>query len=122
VSEGGIILPSAAQEQTYTGWIVSAGHGEFEDYLPSPISQNYASDIAGSIYSEDGDSSLALAAAWIAANSSPRYRPVHVKVGDFVLYSRYAGVDVTINGEKLVLTKEDGVLAILKPIEEGESE
>jgi len=105
VSEGGIIIPEQAQEQTFMGWIVCAGQGVFDKFESS--AQLASNDLERSEIE--------------IRTCRPLYKPVHVKVGDFVLFSRYAGVDVTINGEKLVLTKEDGVLAVLRPIEEQET-
>ena len=35
-----------------------------------------------------------------------------VKVGDIVIYSRYAGTGVRVNGEDLMLLEEDSVLAV----------
>ncbi len=35
-----------------------------------------------------------------------------VKVGDTVVYSKYAGTEVKVNGEDLVLVDEDSILAV----------
>ena len=35
-----------------------------------------------------------------------------VKVGDMVIYSKYGGTDVTVNGEELVIMEEDQILAV----------
>jgi len=37
-----------------------------------------------------------------------------VKVGDVVLYAKYAGTEVKIDGKKLLIVKESDVLAILE--------
>lgn len=37
--------------------------------------------------------------------------PVEVKVGDSVLYSKYAGTDIKLNGEEYVLLSEKDILA-----------
>ena len=39
--------------------------------------------------------------------------PLSVQVGDSILYGKYGGVDVEMNGEKLVLMREDDILGIL---------
>jgi chaperonin GroES len=39
--------------------------------------------------------------------------PVEVKVGDKVLYSKYAGTDVKLGGEEYVLLSEKDILAAL---------
>lgn len=39
--------------------------------------------------------------------------PVDVKVGDKVLYSKYAGTDVKVNGKEYIILKQDDILAIV---------
>ena len=39
--------------------------------------------------------------------------PMSVKVGDKVLYGKYSGTEVTIDGEQLLILRESDVLAIL---------
>ena len=41
-----------------------------------------------------------------------KVRPVDVKVGDTVLFGKYSGTEVKIDGEEHVLIREDDVLAI----------
>jgi chaperonin GroES len=38
--------------------------------------------------------------------------PVSVKVGDIVVYSKYAGTEVTVKDEKLMILEEDTILAV----------
>lgn len=40
--------------------------------------------------------------------------PMEVKVGDVVLYSKYAGTEVKIDGEEHLIIKESDVLAIVE--------
>lgn len=39
-------------------------------------------------------------------------RHLDVKVGDVVLFGKYAGSEVTVDGEKLLLVREDDILAV----------
>ncbi|MCC6557175.1 MAG: co-chaperone GroES [Polyangiaceae bacterium] len=39
-------------------------------------------------------------------------RPLEVKVGDVVLFGKYSGTEVKIDGEEHVLIREDDVLAV----------
>lgn len=41
-------------------------------------------------------------------------KPMSVKVGDTVLYAKYGGTEVTIDGEDYVLLDEDQVFAIIE--------
>lgn len=39
---------------------------------------------------------------------------MEVKVGDKVLYSQYVGTDIKIDGEEVIILKEDDILAIIE--------
>ena len=41
-------------------------------------------------------------------------KPLTVQVGDTVIYSKYGGTEVTIEGEELVLLDEDQIFAVLE--------
>ncbi|XXX80921.1 co-chaperone GroES [Sorangium sp. So ce134] len=41
-----------------------------------------------------------------------KVRPLEVKVGDKVLFGKYSGTEVKIDGEEHVLIREDDVLAV----------
>jgi chaperonin GroES len=40
-------------------------------------------------------------------------RPLAVKVGDVVLFGKYTGTEVKIQGEELVVMREDDIMAIV---------
>ncbi len=40
--------------------------------------------------------------------------PMDVKVGDVVLYAKYAGTEIKINDKKLLILKESDILAIVE--------
>lgn len=40
--------------------------------------------------------------------------PMEVKVGDVVLYSKYSGTEVKINGEEHLIIRESDILAIVE--------
>jgi len=40
--------------------------------------------------------------------------PLDVKKGDRVLFSKYAGTDITIDGEDHLIMKEEDIIAIIK--------
>jgi len=40
--------------------------------------------------------------------------PLDVKVGDRILFSKYAGTDIKVEGEELLIMREDDVLAIVE--------
>lgn len=41
-------------------------------------------------------------------------RPLDVKAGDRVLFSKYAGTDIKVEGEDLLIMREDDILAIIE--------
>ena len=40
--------------------------------------------------------------------------PLDVKVEDKVLYGKYSGTEITVDGEELLILKEEDILAIVK--------
>ena len=42
-----------------------------------------------------------------------KVRPLEVKVGDGVLFGKYTGTEVKLDGEEHVILREDDVLAVL---------
>ncbi|MDY6910097.1 MAG: co-chaperone GroES [Thermodesulfobacteriota bacterium] len=41
-------------------------------------------------------------------------RPLDVKAGDRVLFSKYAGTEVKVEGQELLIMREDDILAIIE--------
>jgi chaperonin GroES len=41
-------------------------------------------------------------------------RPLDVKAGDRVLFGKYAGTDIKIEGEELLIMREDDILAVIE--------
>ncbi len=41
-------------------------------------------------------------------------RPLDVKVGDKVLFGKYAGTEVKVDGEELLVMREDDIVAVLE--------
>lgn len=42
-------------------------------------------------------------------------RPIQLNVGDRILFGKYAGTEVKLDGEELVVMREEDVMAILDP-------
>ena len=49
----------------------------------------------------------------VAAGPGKKDEPMEVKVGDEVLYSKYAGTEVTVEDNKYLIVKQSDILAIL---------
>jgi chaperonin GroES len=48
-------------------------------------------------------------------------RPLEVKVGDVVLIGKYSGNEVKLDGEELLLVREDDVLCVTRSADEAAS-
>ena len=49
----------------------------------------------------------------IAVGPGKKDEPMEVKVGDEVLYGKYAGTEVTVEGKKYLIVKQSDILAML---------
>jgi len=49
----------------------------------------------------------------IAIGAGKKDEPMTVKVGDKVLYGKYSGTEITIDGEELLIMRESDIYAIL---------
>ena len=49
----------------------------------------------------------------VAAGPGKKEEPMEVKVGDVVLYGKYAGTEVTVEDKKYLIVKQSDILAIL---------
>ena len=49
----------------------------------------------------------------LAAGTGKKDEPVTVKVGDNVLYGKYAGTEIQIEGQDLLIMRESDILAIV---------
>ena len=49
----------------------------------------------------------------VAAGPGKKDEPMSVSVGDVVLYSKYAGTEINIDGEDLLIMRESDLIAIV---------
>lgn len=49
----------------------------------------------------------------VAVGPGKKDEPMELKVGDVVLYGKYAGTEVSVDGKDLMIMKQSDVLAIL---------
>ena len=47
-------------------------------------------------------------------NDKGEVRPLDVKVGDKVLFGKYAGTEVKVEGEDLLVMREDDIMAVIE--------
>ena len=44
-----------------------------------------------------------------------KVRPLDVKVGDKILFGKYSGTEVKVDGEELVVMREEDIMAVFEP-------
>ncbi|MCX6299287.1 MAG: co-chaperone GroES [Bacteroidetes bacterium] len=49
----------------------------------------------------------------VAVGTCKKDEPITIKVGDNVLYGKYAGTEITIEGQDLLIMRESDILAIV---------
>ena len=49
----------------------------------------------------------------VAAGPGKKDEPMEVKVGDVVIYGKYAGTEVSVEGQDYLIMKQSDILAIL---------
>ncbi|MEJ7626001.1 MAG: co-chaperone GroES [Ferruginibacter sp.] len=49
----------------------------------------------------------------LAAGPGKKDEPVTVKAGDSILYSKYGGTEITIDGKEYLIMRESDILAII---------
>lgn len=49
----------------------------------------------------------------VAVGTGKKDEPITVKIGDSVLYGKYAGTEINIEGEDLLIMRESDILAII---------
>ena len=68
---------------------------------------------ASGLYIPDTAKEKPQAGKVIAAGPGKKDEPMEVKVGDEVIYGKYAGTEVTVEGKKYLIVKQSDILAIL---------
>ena len=75
-TEGGIVLPSSAQEKPMQGQVVACGNGK--------------------------------------VLSDGQVRPLDIKTGDLVFFGKFAGTEVKVNGETLLVMREEDIIGVVE--------
>lgn len=70
---------------------------------------------AGGLYIPDGakekpQQGTVVAVGPGARDEQGRIHPVELRAGDVVLFGKYAGTDVTLDGQELLIVREDDIL------------
>lgn len=108
ISKGGIIIPDTAKEKPQRGKVISVGPGLPEhSFLSAKLSfiiqmllwicKGVAKLSGFKMIKEEPDDSL----------------PMVVKENDIVLYGKYAGLEIELEGEKYLIMRESDILAVI---------
>ena len=68
---------------------------------------------AGGIYIPDTAKEKPQQGTVVAAGPGKKDEPMEVKVGDQVIYGKYAGTEVSVEDKKYLIVKQSDILAIL---------
>lgn len=68
---------------------------------------------AGGIIIPDTAQEIPAKGKVVAAGKGTKDDPITVKVGDKVLYGKYAGTEITLEGETYLIMRELDILAVL---------
>ena len=68
---------------------------------------------ASGLYSPDTAKEKPQQGIGAAAGPGKKDEPMEVKVGDVVLYGKYAGTEVTVDGKKYLIVRQSDILATL---------
>ena len=63
--------------------------------------------IAGAIKSKTNEGTV------VAVGPGKKDEPMTVKVGDSVLYGKYAGTEITVDGENYLIMRESDIVAVV---------
>jgi chaperonin GroES len=99
-TKGGIIIPDTAKEKPQEALVVAVGPGRVND--------------EGKVTPLDVKKGVVVAAGPGKAGDDGKIRPLDVKKGDKVLFGKYSGSEVTLDGEEHLIIREDDVLAVLE--------
>ena len=69
---------------------------------------------AGGIYIPDTAKEKPQQGKVIAVGPGKKDEPMEVKAGDVVLYGKYAGTEIELDGEKFLMMRQSDVLAIIE--------
>jgi len=68
---------------------------------------------AGGLYIPDTAKEKPQQGTVVAAGPGKKDEPMEVKVGDTVLYGKYSGTEVTVDGNKYLIVRQSDILATL---------
>jgi chaperonin GroES len=57
---------------------------------------------------------VVLAAGQGERDDKGKFIPMEVKVGDTILFNKYAGTEIKVDGKKIIILRENEVLAIIE--------
>jgi chaperonin GroES len=68
---------------------------------------------AGGLYSPDTAKEKPQRGTVVAVGNGKKDEPLTVKTGDVVLYGKYSGTEINVEGKDLLMMRESDILAII---------
>ena len=69
---------------------------------------------AGGLYIPDNAQEKPQQGTIVAVGPGTKDEPMEVKVGDVVLYGKYAGTEISVDGQNYLIMRQSDVVAVLK--------
>ena len=130
-SAGGIIIPDTAKEKPMQGEIIAAGPGARDEagkLVPLDVKKGDRVLIKrvaeeeksrGGIIIPDTAKEKPMEGEVLAAGPGVRgedgkLHPLDVKIGDRVLFGKWSGTEIKIDGEDLVVMKESDIMGVIE--------
>jgi len=104
----GMMIPPAVFSSAAAGLIITPLH---DRVIVKPAAAEEKT--AGGIIIPDTAKEKPQRGVVLAAGTGKKDEPVTVKVGDNVLYGKYAGTEIQIDGQDLLIMRESDILAIV---------
>ena len=127
-TKSGIVLPGSAKEKPQMAEVLAVGPGGLVDgkevKMQVQVGQKVIySKYAGTEVKLDGKEMIIVRQSDILAiviavgpggNVDGKEITMHVKAGEKVIYSKYAGTEVKVDGEDLIIVRQSDILAIVE--------
>ena len=127
---GGIIIPDSAKEKPQQGKVLAVGNGRTNDEgtrIPLDVKPGNLilfGKYSGQEIKLDGEEYLIMredeVLGVIEGSSNGKTKddgkrtPLDVKAGDLILFGKYSGQEIKLDGEEYLIMREDEVLAVIE--------
>jgi chaperonin GroES len=116
---GGLALPSRAQDRPQSGVVLAVGPGRLSAAQKLSRLSQAARALLDALKRNQNDQQPSVVAEFEAVEAAlnATATPMRIKPGDTVMFGKFAGNEIVVDGEKVLMLAEGDVLAIVEPAE-----